>query len=148
LSELAASAGTELGTSDWWEVTQEAVDQFAQSTGDDQWIHVDRERAAAGQYGTTIAHGFLTLSLFPVLLREVWSLEGSAMGINYGINKVRFLSPVPVGSRVRLAASIAAASERPDGGVQVTFALTIELEGSKRPALVAETLGVYMPAHA
>ena len=147
-SELSGAKGTALGYSEWLEVTQERIDEFASATNDDQWIHVDQDRAASGPYGTTIAHGFLTLSLFPGFLREVWRLEGSSMGVNYGINRLRFLTPVRRGSRVRLRAAIADAAGRPDGSVQVTFDLTIEIEGSDRPALVAETLGLYFPANA
>jgi len=148
MDKLAGSAGTDLGVSPWRLVTQEHIDQFATATGDDQWIHVDIERAKDGPYGTTIAHGYLTLSLFPVLLSDLWKLEGSSMGLNYGINRLRFLSPVTAGSRVRLKASIADATERSPGRVQVTFALTVELEGSTKPALVAETVGMYMAAGA
>jgi acyl dehydratase len=144
-SDLATAKGTDLGRSEWLEISQTRIDEFASATGDDQWIHVDQSRAELGPYGATIAHGFLTLSLFPLLMRDLWRIDGSGMGINYGINRVRFLSPVLVGSRVRLHASIADTAERKDGGFHVTFALTIELENSDRPALVAETLGVYFP---
>jgi acyl dehydratase len=144
-SDLPTAKGIDLGRSEWLEISQTRIDEFASATGDDQWIHVDRPRAELGPYGATIAHGFLTLSLVPLLMRDLWRLDGSGMGINYGINRVRFLSPVLVGSRVRLHASIADTAERKDGSFQVTFALTIEIENSDRPALVAETLAVYVP---
>jgi acyl dehydratase len=139
LAELEAAAGEELGTSDWIEIDQERVDQFADATDDHQWIHVDEERAKAGQFGTTIAHGFLTLSLLPVLVSQIYRIENTKMGINYGLNKVRFTSPVPVGSKVRGSIELIDVADVA-GGVQLTNKVTVEIEGSERPALVAEWL--------
>jgi acyl dehydratase len=137
--EIKALAGRDLGASDWLEVTQERIDTFADATGDHQWIHVDRERAAAGPFGTTIAHGFLTLSLVPHLLRDLVDYPAWPVRINYGSDRVRFLAPVPVGSRVRAGAELVAV--RPSGtGTQVTVSVTVEIEGSDKPALVAQTL--------
>jgi len=146
-SDLATAEGVDLGRSEWLEISQSRIEEFASATGDDQWIHVDRSRAELGPFGATIAHGFLTLSLVPLLLRDLWRVSGSGMGINYGVNRVRFLAPVLVGSRVRLHALIAGTAERNDGSVQVTLALTIELENSDRPALVAETLALFYPSN-
>ena len=144
-SDLATTEGMDLGRSEWLEISQSRIEEFASATGDDQWIHVDRSRAELGPFGATIAHGFLTLSLVPLLLRDLWRVDGAGRAINYGMNRVRFLAPVVAGSRVRLCASIADTAERKDGSFQVTFALTIEIENSDRPALVAETLAVYYP---
>jgi acyl dehydratase len=137
--DLAAAVGTHLGFSDWLTVDQHRIDTFADATGDHQWIHVDPERAAAGPFGTTIAHGFLTLSLIPHLLRDLVDYPAWPVRINYGSDRVRFLSPVPVGSRVRASAELVAA--RPSAtGTQVTVSVTVEIEGSDKPALVAQTL--------
>ena len=125
--------------SEWLTVDQQRIDTFADATGDHQWIHVDPERAAAGPFGTTIAHGFLTLSLVPHLLRDVVDYPAWPVRINYGSDRVRFLAPVPVDSRVRAGAELVAV--RPSGtGTQVTVAVTVEIEGSEKPALVAQTL--------
>jgi len=129
-----------LGYSRWLEVTQERIDQFADATGDHQWIHVDPARAAEGPFGTTIAHGYLTLSLGPELLHDVLTWQNIRMGVNYGLNKVRFPAPVPVGSRVRVGAVLRGAEEVGGGGVQVTLELTFEIEGGAKPACVAELL--------
>jgi acyl dehydratase len=139
---LKSRVGEHLGYSDWHEVTQDQVNLFADATGDHQWIHVDVERAKAGPFGGPIAHGYLTLSLAPVLLGEVLSVEGISMGLNYGCNKVRFPSPVPVGSKLRLGASISNVEEVA-GGVQVTMALTFEVEGQEKPSCVAEAVYRY-----
>jgi acyl dehydratase len=139
VDELRAAVGTSLGVSDWVTVDQSRIDQFADATDDHQWIHVDEERAKAGPFGTTIAHGFLTLSLLPVLVGQVFSVEGTKMGVNYGLNRVRFTAPVPVGSKVRAAVELADVSDV-TGGVQVTTKVTVEIEGSERPAVVAEWL--------
>jgi len=136
---VKASAGKEWGRSDWLQVTQERIDQFADATDDHQWIHVDPERAKAGPFGATIAHGFLTLSLVPSLAGSLVKVEGVRMGINYGLNKVRFPSPVRVGSRIR-ALSKNVSVEDVDGGVQVVNQVTIEIEGQEKPACVAETV--------
>jgi acyl dehydratase len=138
--ELRAAAGTEVGASEWITVEQGQIDLFADATDDHQWIHVDKEKAAAGPFGTTIAHGFLTLSLLPALIKGVYRIDGVKMGVNYGLNKVRFTSPVPVGSKIRAVVSLGEVTEA-GGGLQVVNNVTVELEGSERPALVAEWLG-------
>lgn len=139
LAELRAATGAVLGPSDWINVDQNQIDTFADATGDHQWIHVDPERAAAGPFGTTIAHGFLTLSLVPVLLQGLYRVEGVKMAVNYGLNKVRFPAPVPVGSRLRASAEIAEVSDV-QGGAQVVMRVTIEREGGEKPVCVAETV--------
>ena len=143
LDAVKAAVGTELGPSDWLEITQERINTFAEATGDNQWIHVDAEKAAAGPFGTTIAHGFLTLSLVSFLMPQVIRVQGISMGINYGANKVRFPSPVPVGSRLRARAKIQSVEDVP-GGVQVTNLVTIEIEGKEKPACVVESVSRYM----
>ena len=137
LGDLAILAGQEIGRSDWVVVTQSNIDLFAQATGDAQWIHVDPARAAAGPFGTTVAHGFLTLSLLSQLVAAAVSFEDVRMSLNYGLNRVRFPSPVPVGSRLR-AVCVLDAYEAIDGGAQVTVTVTIEREGGAKPACVAE----------
>lgn len=144
VDELEAAVGEHLGYSDWHTVTQKQVDLFAEATGDDQWIHVDVERARSGPFGGTIAHGYLTLSLLPVLIREVYEVKGLAMGLNYGSNKVRFPTPVPVGSRIRAGVELVELSRAPTGARSVVRA-TVELEGSDKPACVAETISVLVP---
>lgn len=139
---VKAMAGKEWGTSDWIEIDQDRIDRFADATEDHQWIHVDRERAKAGPFGTTIAHGFLTLSLIPHLSGAVTKVEGVRMGINYGLNKVRFPSPVKAGSKVRATAKNLSV-EDVEGGVQVVNQVTIEIEGQDKPACVAETVSRY-----
>jgi acyl dehydratase len=136
---LREQVGQHLGYSDWHEVTQEQVNRFADATGDHQWIHVDVERAKAGPFGGPIAHGYLTLSLAPVLVGEVMRVEGFQMGVNYGCNKVRFPSPVPVGSKVRMGVQLAGV-EDVSGGVQYVLGLTFEVEGKDKPACVAEVV--------
>jgi acyl dehydratase len=143
LDELRAAVGRELGTSDWLEITQERVNQFADATGDHQWIHVDPERAKAGPFGGPIAHGYLTLSLSNALLPEIVEVRGISMGVNYGCGKVRFPAPVPVGSRIRASATLAAVEEVP-GGVQTTMVITVEVEGGTKPACVIESLSRYL----
>lgn len=137
---LKAAVGTPIGVSDWVTVQQHQIDLFAESTGDHQWIHVDAGRAKAGPFGTTIAHGFLTLSLLPVLVAQVYRVDGVRMGINYGLNRVRFTSPLPVGATVRGNIALVDVADTRDGAVQVTSNVTVEIEGSPRPALVAEWL--------
>ncbi|MFF3764251.1 MaoC family dehydratase [Streptomyces sp. NPDC001922] len=139
LDELRAAVGEQLGTSDWLEVDQKRIDLFADATGDHQWIHVDPEKAAAGPFGTTIAHGYLTLSLLPALVPQLMRVDGVRMGINYGANKVRFPSPVPVGSRLRATGKISEVAEVTDG-VQLTTVVTVEREGGDKPVCVAETV--------
>ncbi len=143
LDEVRAAVGRELGTSDWLEITQERVDQFADATGDHQWIHVDPVRAAAGPFGGPIAHGYLTLSLSNALLPEIVEVRGISMGVNYGCGKVRFPAPVPVGSRIRASATLAAVDDVP-GGVQTTMVITVEVEGGAKPACVIESLSRYL----
>jgi acyl dehydratase len=142
---LLDAVGTELGPTAWRSVEQDRIDRFADATDDHQWIHIDRERAAQGPFGGTIAHGFLSLSLLTPLLSELIQVEGTALAINAGSDRVRFLSPVRAGTRVRATATITGA-ERIPMGVRVRQAVTLEAEGSERPALVAETLTVYVPA--
>lgn len=139
VDELRAAKGTEIGTSDWLTVEQERIDGFADATEDHQWIHVDAEKARGGPFGTTIAHGFLTLSLLPRLVQGVYRVDGVKMGVNYGLNKVRFTSPVPVGSRIRAKVDLVDVTDV-SGGVQLTLAVTVEMDGSEKPALVAEWL--------
>lgn len=144
IEEMQAAVGEHLGYSDWHEVTQEAVNQFADATGDHQWIHVDVEKAKAGPFGGTIVHGYLTLSLLPMLSWQVYSLDGVKMGINYGSNKVRFPTPVPVGSRVRGGFELV--SVEPSAvGFTVTMQAVVEIDGADKPALVAEVVSVVVP---
>ncbi|MUM06730.1 MULTISPECIES: MaoC family dehydratase [unclassified Mycolicibacterium] len=139
--DIVGSVGQELGVSDWVKVTQKQVDTFAEATGDHQWIHVDVDRAQReSPFGGPIAHGYLSLSLLPMLGWQIYTIEGAKMGINYGSNKVRFPSPVPVGSRVRLRSTLQNAEVLPDGAVQLTVNQVLEIEGHPKPALVAETL--------
>lgn len=137
--ELIAATGETLGTSDWVEITQERVNQFAEATGDFQWIHVDVERAKAGPFGAPIAHGYLTLSLGPVLYPQVVRVDGFAMGVNYGANKVRFPSPVPVGSNLRLGVKLLEVKDIA-GGAEITLEFTFECEGASKPSCVAEII--------
>ncbi len=136
---LESAVGGELGVSDWHEVTQELIDAFAGATGDDYWIHTDPTRAAGTPTGSTIAHGLLTLSLGPMLMYEIVSFEGFSMGLNYGYDKVRFIDPVPVGSRLRLRASLNGLTATP-GGLRAAIQQTFEREGSERPACVADQI--------
>ena len=143
VAALANYAGKEAGVSDWLEVSQERIDQFAEATEDRQWIHIDPERAARDSpYKTTIAHGFLTLSLLSVLARHAIAVGGVRMGINYGLNRVRFVSPVPAGARIRGRFTLATV-EQIKGGVQTTWNVTVECEGSDKPCCVAEWLVRY-----
>ncbi|KPC61372.1 MaoC family dehydratase [Streptomyces chattanoogensis] len=137
--ELRGAVGEELGPSDWLEIDQKRIDLFADATGDHQWIHVDQEKAAAGPFGTTIAHGYLTLSLLPTLVPQLMRVDNVKMGINYGTNKVRFPATVPVGSRLRATAKIAEVAEV-KGGVQLTTVVTVEREGGDKPVCVAESV--------
>ena len=143
LSDLPGLVGQEMGTSDWHEVTQEEVNQFADATGDHQWIHVDPERAKDGPFGRTIAHGWLTLSMIPVLMSNVVRVEGVRFGLNYGANKVRFPAPVPVGSRIRATGVLKEAHEV-QGGIQAVFEVTVNVEGQEKPSCVAETVVRYL----
>ena len=141
IRELQSRVGQEVGVSPWIEVTQERIDGFAKAIEDFQWIHVDRERARASPFGGTIAHGFLTLSLLSHLSEMTFSYEERRMGINYGLNRVRFTAPVPAGARVRARFTLAKYEPLEGNGVQLTWNTLVELEGSDKPALVAEWLG-------
>ena len=143
LVELAACVGQEVATSDWLTITQNQVNLFAEATGDHQWIHVNPEKAAAGPFGGPIAHGFLTLSMIPKFFESSLHIVGSRMGVNYGLNKVRFTAPVPVGSRLRARMKLLASESIPNDandGVQMTWEVTVEREGSAKPVCVAESL--------
>ena len=139
---LAAASGTDLGATDWLEITQERVNQFADATGDHQWIHTDPERAKDGPFGGTIAHGYLTLSLSNYFLPQLIEVQNMKMGVNYGCNKIRFPAPVKVGARIR-GAGVVQSVEEVKGGLQATIVITIEIEGSDRPGCVIESLSRY-----
>ena len=139
LDELQGLIGQELGVSDWVQVDQSRIDQFAKATGDHQWIHTDPVRAAAGPYGATVAHGFLTLSLLPMMFETAFAVADVVMGINYGLNRVRFPAPVPAGSRVR-GRFVLRAWETLPGGAQLTVEVSMEREGSAKPVCVAESI--------
>ncbi|MBA2675505.1 MaoC family dehydratase [Ramlibacter sp.] len=140
LADVAALVGQEVAVTDWVTITQQQVNQFAEATGDHQWIHVDPARAAAGPFGTTIAHGFLTLSLLPKFFESALEIRNSRMGINYGLNKVRFPAPVPVGGRLRARLRLLASEPVDNSGVQMTWQVTIERDGGDKPVCVAESL--------
>ncbi len=140
LAELSAHVGTTVAVSEWLSISQEQINQFAQATGDHQWIHVDPERAAQGPFGTPIAHGFLTLSLIPRFMETSMQVLHVRMGVNYGLNKVRFISPVPVNSRLRAHLKLLEVLPVDNGGVQQAWEVTIEREGAAKPACVAEAL--------
>ncbi len=140
LEDLAACVGQEVAVSDWITITQQQVDQFAEATGDHQWIHVDVERAKSGPFGGPIAHGFLTLSLLPKFYETAFAVTESRMGVNYGLNRVRFMAPVPVGGRLRARMKLLTAEPIANDGLQMTWETTIELEGSPKPACVAESV--------
>ncbi|WP_208722080.1 MaoC family dehydratase [Rhodococcus qingshengii] len=144
IDELKNAAGQNLGSSEWHTISQEQVNRFADATGDHQWIHIDEEKAAAGPFGGTIAHGFLTLSLLPMLTSEIYHLKGVKMGINYGCNKVRFPSALRVSTRVRANAELLGVDAN-SLGFLVTTRVTIEAEGGDKPVCVAETLAVVVP---
>jgi acyl dehydratase len=140
LKELAACAGQTVATSDWIPITQEQVNQFAEATGDHQWIHVDVEKAKKGPFGGPIAHGFLTLSLLPRFFESTITVTESAMGVNYGLNKVRFIAPVPVGSRLRAHMKLLSAEPIDNSGYQMAWEITVEREGAAKPVCIAESL--------
>ena len=144
--ELEKAVGRSLGESDWLEIDQKRIDLFAEATGDHQWIHVDPERAKDGPFGSTIAHGYLTLSLVNLFLPQIVEVHGISMGVNYGSDKLRFPAPVPVGSRIRGSAELVGAEEVKNGAVQAVIRVTVEVEGSDRPACVVETISRYVPA--
>ena len=141
ISELTAAIGEDLGYGDWLEVTQERIDAFADATGDHQWIHVDPERANDGPFGATVAHGYLTLSLLPLLAGDIFTVNGPKLVINYGLNKVRFPSPVKVGSRIRANAEIVSIDDSP-AGVTMVVRSTVQIDGVEKPACVAENVRV------
>ena len=140
ISELSACVGQVVAVSDWLQITQQQINLFAEATGDYQWIHVDAEKAAKGPFGGPIAHGFLTLSLIPKFFESSFDIVGSRMGVNYGLNKVRFTAPVPVGSRLRARMKLLATQAIDNDGVQMTWEVTIEREGSDKPVCIAESL--------
>jgi acyl dehydratase len=147
IGALKQFVGKPLGSSDWVTVTQEQIDAFAEATGDHQWIHVDVERARTqSPFKTTIAHGYLTISLAPALLPQLVRVEGIRMGVNYGLDKMRLPAPVPAGARVRLTAAIKDVREMPGGAARATFGLTFEVEGGSKPACSADAIYVYYPA--
>ena len=139
-SEVSACVGQEVAVTDWITITQEQVNLFAEATGDHQWIHVDVEKARAGPFGAPIAHGFLTLSLLPVFLESSFDIRQAGIGVNYGLNRVRFTAPVPVGSRVRGRLTLLAAEPIEHGGLQMTWSVVVEREGAEKPVCVAEAL--------
>lgn len=143
LDELVAAAGTELGPTGWLEIDQDRVNKFAEATEDRQWIHVDPERAAGGPFGGTIAHGLLTLSLLPYFSHHLYGVKGISLAVNYGYNKVRFINPVKVGARIRARAVISDVAKL-DGAAQSTVTITIEIDGSEKPAAVAESIIRYI----
>jgi acyl dehydratase len=140
LDEIRALAGKDLGASEWLEITQERVNTFADATDDHQWIHVDAEKAASGPFGATIAHGYLTLSLVIPMFNDLLAIGGTKMSINYGLEKVRFPSPVRVGAKIRLAAKVAEVTDVAGNGVQMVCDFTVEIEGSDKPACVARPI--------
>ena len=140
LAELTALVGQEVAVSNWLTITQQQINLFADATGDHQWIHVDTEKAAKGPFGAPIAHGFLTLSLIPQFFESSFDIIGSRMGVNYGLNKVRFTAPVPVGSRLRARMTLLATQAIDNDGVQMTWEVTVEREGLDKPVCVAESL--------
>lgn len=145
LADLKSRAGTDLGHSGWLEITQDRVNAFAGATDDHQWIHTDPERAATGPFGRTIAHGYLTLSLLIPLFNELLEVEGVGMAVNYGLNKVRFPAPVPVGAKIRLAGRLAEATDVGGGGVQLLVDFTVEVDGGAKPACVAQAVYRFYP---
>ena len=143
LADLAGAVGADLGATEWLTISQERINQFADATGDHQWIHVDTEAAKNGPFGTTIGHGYLTMSLCAVFLGQLLSVGGISMGINYGVDKARFITPVPSGGRVRGTGAVVSATEIA-GGAQVVVRITIELEGAAKPAAVVDTVTRYL----
>jgi acyl dehydratase len=144
-ADLKAAVGRHLGHSDWLQITQERINQFADATGDHQWIHVDPERAKNGPFGACIAHGYLTLSLVNMFLPQIVQVHGVKMGVNYGTDKVRFPAPVPVGSRVRGSGELVNVEEVKGGAVQATIRVTVEIEGKDRPGCVVDTISRFVP---
>jgi acyl dehydratase len=143
--EIKSAVGTEIGASEWIEITQDRINKFAEATCDDQWIHVDQDRAKQElPGGNTIAHGLLSLSLAPMFIRSVMELRGLKSTLNYGADRIRYLTPVPAGSRLRGRTTIAEVEELPPDGLRVNYHLVIEIEGGKRPACVAELIALHM----
>jgi acyl dehydratase len=141
VAALQQLIGEHLGYSDWWEISQERIATFADATDDHQWIHLDAERAAAGPFGTTIAHGYLTLSLLVPMWHQILQFEGVRLGVNYGLNRVRFPSPVPVGSRIRAGATLVSVEAATDGSTQAVVDFVVEREGAEKPVCIAQ--GIY-----
>ena len=144
IEAFARAVGTELGVSPWRHIDQDAIDRFADATGDHQWIHVDSDRAASGPFGTTIAHGFFTVSLLPLTLGEIYHVEGLAMTVNYGLNRLRFPSPVTAGSRIRTRAALLSLDEAGEGALQSVVRATVEIDGAPKPACVADVVARLM----
>ena len=144
--DLLEAVGRDLGTSDWITVEQDRIDTFADATGDHQWIHVDPERAKDGPFGSTIAHGYLTMALVNKFLPEIVEVHGISMGVNYGADRLRFPAPVPVGARIRGRAELIKAEEVKAGAIQATIRVTVEIDGSDRPGCVVDTISRYVPA--
>lgn len=144
--KLLEAVGTDLGASEWIEIAQERIDQFADATGDHQWIHVDPERAKAGPFGTTIAHGYLTMSLVNLFLPQILEVQNVSMGVNYGADKLRFPATVPVGSKIRGRGELVEAEEVKGGAIQAKVRVTVEIEGGERPACVVDTISRFVPA--
>ena len=140
LAQIKACVGQEVAVSDWETITQDRIDKFADATGDHQWIHIDPQRAAEGPFGATIAHGFLTLSLLPMFFGRTIVMRDVKMGVNYGLNRVRFTAPVPVGSEVRARMKLLACDDIPDNGAQMVWEITFERKGADRPVCVAESI--------
>ena len=143
--ELKEQIGTDLGETGWLEIDQQRINTFAEATGDHQWIHVDEEKAKAGPFGSTIAHGYLTVSLVNYFLPQLIDVQGISMGVNYGVDKIRFPAPVPVGSKIRGKGVLTSAVDTKDGGIQSKVTVTIEIEGGDRPACIVETISRYYP---
>ncbi len=144
-AELEDAVGADLGESDWLIIDQDRINTFADATGDHQWIHVDEEKAKSGPYGSTIAHGYLTVSLVNYFLPQLLDVQGISMGVNYGVDKIRFPAAVPVGSKVRARGLLTSVERTKDGGFQSKVTVTIEIEGGTRPACVVETISRYYP---
>ncbi|GJG94370.1 MaoC family dehydratase [Cupriavidus pauculus] len=140
IAQLQSLVGEVVGTSDWVLIDQQRINTFADATGDHQWIHVDPERAAEGPFGAPIAHGFLTLSLLPIFSQKAFAIQNVRMGVNYGLNKVRFLSPVPVNGRLRAHFRLASFEQLDNNGAQLTYEMSVEMEGADKPACVAESI--------
>ncbi len=145
-AKLLGAVGEDLGASDWIEIDQARIDKFADATGDHQWIHVDPERAKDGPFGSTIAHGYLTMSLVNLFLPQILEVQSVSMGVNYGADRLRFPSPVPVGSRIRGRGELVGAEEVKGGAIQAKVRVTVEIEGGERPACVVDTISRFVPA--